>query len=65
MPQAASSSTTNKTGQNSSPPSPTPADDFIVPDDLLSGLSMSKASIARSRNRALTATDFDSILCQL
>ena len=45
-------------------PSPQPSA-VIVPDDLLSGLSLSKASVAKSRNRALTATDFDNILCQL
>lgn len=47
--------------KNLSPPS----SQFVVPDDLLAGLSMSKAAVTKSRNRAMTATDFENILCQL
>lgn len=45
--------------------SPPPAQVEVVPEDLLMGLSLSQSACAKSRNRAMTASDFDSILAQL
>ena len=45
--------------------SPTPDADDILASLSMSSLSMSKTKLVKSRNRALTATDFASILCEL
>lgn len=53
----------NTMPKKSSPP--VQASSEILPEDLLSGLSLSKSAVVKSRNRAMTATDFENILCQL
>ena len=42
-----------------------PSVDDLLVSMSMNSLSFSKRALTKSRNRAMTATDFDSILCQL